>query len=222
MHHLIFQATGEDENSVIPYAQSGDFVKALMSFDAEDLDMGESEVSSELFLLKKICELKKWPVSGDYPRFYISQKVEVTLTRKNKAFCRVLNARSHETLEPLSMEGLQEAINACFKQVASWKTNAQAFMKQVFELYSEFRSSDGAPVALADLYQALYHQKPGYRREHFGLDLNHCLNSGLTRNQSHYLSVIPATSRQGQSFYVFDTTGTGQWVDQIAFLPLES
>lgn len=220
MHNLIFHRTEHDGQ--IPYAQSGDLIQALLDFDAEALEMVEVGQNPELFLLRKACELKQWPLSGEFPRFFIAQQVEVTLTRKNRGFVRILNARSHTALAPLTLDGLQQEISACLKQAQAWKTNPQTFMGQLFETWLKLRSSTSAPVPLSAVYQQLSLRSPGYKREYFGLDLNRCLNSGLIRNSTHLLSVTPATADQGQGFFVFDSGGTGQWIGQIIFLPLEN
>jgi hypothetical protein len=221
MHHLIFQPVENPEEMEMTYAQSGDWVKTLMDFDATDLNM-TADQNPELFILKKVCALNKWRFSGDFPRFYIQSQVEVTLTSKNKAFCRVINARSHKTLDPLSLQDLQTQIALDLQIAQGWKTDVKAFLTSLFSLYQELRSAEAEPVSLSALYQELYHERPAYQREFFGLDLNRSLNSGRTKNKTHALTVLPAaqSKRQGQAFYVFDTTGTGQWVDQIAFVPL--
>ncbi|MGE3727638.1 MAG: hypothetical protein AB7I41_18915 [Candidatus Sericytochromatia bacterium] len=219
MHHLIFQAVEHPEGQEIPYAQSQDLIHNLLGFDGLDLDMAQGQ-NPEQFLLGKACELKKWKISGEYPRFFVENQVEVTLSLKNKGFCRIINARSHTPLDPLTLDGLQVQIAADLALAAAWKSDPQAFLSALFDQYQMLCSSDGEPVLLSEIYQALSHKRPAYRREYFGLDLNRCLNSGRTKNKTHALSVLPANQRQTQSFYVFDTAGTGQWIDQIAFVPL--
>ncbi len=221
MHHLIFQAVDHPEDQEIPYAQSQDLIHNLLGFDGLDLEMEQGQ-NPELFLLRKACELKKWKLSGEYPRFFVQNQVEITLSLKNKGFCRIMNARSHTALDPLTMDGLQIQIAADLAQAAAWKSDPPAFLNQLFEQVQLLCNADGEPVLLSEIYQELSHKRPAYRREYFGLDLNRSLNSGRTKNKSHALSVLPASQRQTQSFYVFDTAGTGQWIDQIAFVPLAS
>lgn len=218
MQHLIFQPT--DHQGPIPYAQSRDLVTALLDFDAEVLeDMGVGSLP-ELFLLQKACALKAWALQGEFPRFFIAQQVEVVMTCKNRAFVRLLNARSHKALHPLTLEALQREISACLQEAHAWQTKPEVFLDSLFKAWQALSTTPAASVPLSAIYQYLY--QPGYRREYFGLDLNRCLNSGLTRNRTHFLSIIPATASAGQAFFVFDTSGTGQWIDQIAFLPLEN
>lgn len=221
MNNLIYHPSELPEGQEIPYAQSPDLIQSLLSFDGLDLDMEQGQNPS-YFLLTKVCELKKWPLSGNFPRFLVAAQVEVTLSLKNKAFCRILNARSHTPLDPLTLEGLQSQIAQDLAVAQAWKTDPPAFLSQLFEHYQSLCSADGEPVLLSEIYQALSHRKPTYRREYFGLDLNRSLNSGRSKNKSHALSVLPAPQRQSQSFYVVDNTGNGQWVDQIAFVPLDA
>lgn len=219
MHNLIYQAVEHPEDQEIPYAQSQDLIHNLLGFDGQDLGMAQGQ-NPELFLLRKTCELNKWKLSGEYPRFFVQNQVEVTLSLKNKGFCRVINARSHTSLDPLTLDGLQVQIAADLALADAWKTDPQVFLKGLFAQYQLLCNTEGEPLLLSEIYQELSHKRPAYRREHFGLDLNRSLNSRRTKNKTHALSVLPASQRQTQSFYVFDTTGTGQWIDKIAFLPL--
>jgi hypothetical protein len=218
VNHLIFQAPEHEYEGEIPYARSGDLIESLLAFDTEDLALQRSTQPAELFLLQKACELKHWSLRGAYPRFYLDQRLELTLTGRNQAFCRILNARSHEVIHPLSLEALQRTIQTQLASVQSHQTEVATFLSRLFTLYSQMAVEASEGLALEALFRLFSQKHPGCRREWFGLDLNRCLNSGQRNIQGHLLSVMPARAHQG--FYVFDTAGTGQWIDRIAFTPL--
>ena len=217
MHHLIFQAPEQAHEGEIPYAQSGDLITALLDFDTEELALTRSTQTPECFLLHKACELKHWALRGEYPRFYLEQHLEITLTGRNQAFCRILNARAHTRVSPLSLDALQRVLEAQLASVRAHQTDIPTFLKRLLGICALLEPDSADTLELEAVFRLFAQKYPGSRREWFGLDLNRCLNSGHRRLQGHLLSVLPADKHQG--FYVFDTAGTGQWIDRLTFAP---
>ena len=217
MHHLIFQTPEHAHEGEIPYARSGDLIETLLDFDSEDLALTRSSQSPESFLLQKACELRHWSLSGTYPRFYLEQHLEITLTGRNQAFCRILNARAHVRVSPLSLDALQRVIEAQLATVRAHQTDTHTFLKHLLGICALLEPDSSDTLELEAVFRLFAQKYPGTRREGFGLDLNRCLNSGHRRLQGHLLSVLPADKPQG--FYVFDTAGTGQWIDRLTFAP---
>ena len=188
----------------IPYAPKVDWVKALLSFDSDDLDLETEETQApELFLLEKACELNQWSYSGKPPRYFVQGWVELCLVGRERFLYRVLNARSHNH-KNLTLDDLITAVKQSLHLVNTYQTDVGRFLKEIFTAYDVLHKEDGDDVALAAIYEWVYHRHPRYKREQFGLDLNRLLASGKLEYDGKTCYLIPAEKSNKDSFYLYD------------------
>ena len=189
------------EEVPIPYAPKADFVKSLLNFDSADLDMEEQQ--PEVFLLNKTCELKKWSFSGRLPRYFVEHWVELCLVGPERFSYRVLNARAHRHMS-LTMDHLMTAIQQSLHVVNTYQTDLPRFLKELFIAYDILHKEAGDEVALAEVYDWIYHRHPRYKREQFGLDLNRLLASGALEHDGKLCTLTPAEKGSKDTFFLYD------------------
>lgn len=187
--------------------ESPDLVSALLSFGAADLSAGSGGVG---LLLEKACAIRGWQLGGSHPRFVVNHWVEVLLMGADQAHCRVLNAATHVTLRPLTLDNLLKTIAQQLQQVETHQT-APDFadrLQVAYDQLADAAASQGegpTEVPLHQLYLLLKQQQPAYARDHFGLDLFYMLENGLLLDRSP--SLMPDDTAPRKERYVLPDFG---------------
>ncbi|MBF2054107.1 MAG: hypothetical protein IGS03_11710 [Candidatus Sericytochromatia bacterium] len=198
-------SSSDREAEAIPSYESPDLVSALLSFGAADLSASGGGVD---LLLEKACAIRQWQLGGSHPRFVVNHWVEVMLVGADQAHCRVLNAATHVTLRPLTLDNLLKTIGQQLQQVEAHQTApdfAQRLMAAYDLLAEEVASAgEGLPeVPLHQIYLYLKQQQPTYARMHFGLDLFYALENGLLLDRNP--SLLPdETVPRKERYYLPD------------------
>jgi hypothetical protein len=150
-----------------------ELIRQLLQFSAEEYAPDSACPSEEL--LYKICEMKKWQVTGTYPHYIVNQWVDVTLGRS--AHVRLLNSVKHIHLHPLNFENLIAGIETVLKQRKAFRPD-EHFMDKLVKATQDLkpRSEVGQsmpPVyGLQKIFSHLQAQDRNLTRENFGLNLS--------------------------------------------------
>ncbi|MGV3524336.1 MAG: hypothetical protein ACO1RX_08930 [Candidatus Sericytochromatia bacterium] len=162
----VSEPTDYEELDAVPVYQPQELQSLLLSFGGSEL--AHDGQTPEDALIQKAAELHHWQLSGQRPRYVINHWVEVVLTGNLKGFCRILNSRTHQPLDPLTLSELLHQVDTLTATVNSWRTHAD-FVPRLLAAYDELDA--GGPVHLEDLHREMAVRQPDYRREHFGFDL---------------------------------------------------
>lgn len=207
---------GEEEIE-LPLSHSTDLVEELLSFDADDLELEDASHAGE-FMLRKLCALQNWSLEGNKSDFVVARWVEVVLVGDNEAYCRLLNARSHETVTPLTLSHLKRAISAELSRYEHWKTLADGLLPQLWQVWQTAGFSAGEQLPIDEVFRSLQKRYPSLRREYLGIDLNRILAQGHITLNGQVLALYPATSHPHRAFWVYDGD-TRQRISAIGFEP---
>lgn len=163
----------EETESEIPFADSPDLIHSLLDFEAAEL-AGSGDERPEDLLVKKACELRKWRCEGSHPRFLVNGWIEAVVTGRQQGFCRVLNSRTHISLNPFTLSGLLSELDKLHAWLQEYQTEP-GFEDRMIQTYELLADGLSAEVSLHEIYRYLNSRQPNYRRECFGLDLGRSL-----------------------------------------------
>lgn len=190
-------------------------IRQLLQFSPEEFAPDAACPSEEL--LHKVCEIKKWNVSGEFPHYYVENWAEVTLGRS--AHVRLLNSVKHIHLHPLNFENLIGGIETVLQQRKRFRPDEE-FMDKLVKATQDLKPrSEGAQSAppvygLAKIFSHLKNQ-PGSQitRESFGLNLSRL----MARPQlQHPRSIeLVGTEKRGSQSFVLVISGKPRRVDGL-------
>lgn len=150
-----------------------ELIRQLLQFSAEEYAPDSPCPSEEL--LYKICDMKKWKVTGTYPHYIVNQWVDVTLGRS--AHVRLLNSVKHIHLHPLNFENLIAGIETLLQQRKAFRAD-KSFMDQLVKATQDLKPRSEAgqsmpPVySLQKIFNHLHDHNRNLTRENFGLNLS--------------------------------------------------
>lgn len=185
--------------------------------DLEPNELEDLTDQPDKFILERVCEWNNWFLSGTYPEMLIEKYLQVILANE-QMYYRILNARSHKRLETLTMRQLQQVLKQELAIIQAWKTDKTAFLDQLYDrwldIYNDPLSDD--VISLEDLYSRMKQHRPDYRREYFGLDLNHLLAHEQPQIDNCNVTVYPA-EKSTKGFWIWDYHHGLHLIEGISF-----
>lgn len=192
-----------------------ELIRQLLQFTAEEY--APDDPCPAEALLQKVCEIKKWQYTGQFPHYFVENWVEVTLGRS--AHVRLLNSIKHVHLNPLNFENLIRGVETVLAQRKAFRPDPE-FMNKLVKATQDLkpRSQTGVLITptygLQTLFQHLKDQYgPTLTRESFGLNLSY-LMARPALQQPRTIELV-GTEQRGQQSFVLVIDGKPRRVDAL-------
>lgn len=192
-----------------------ELIRQLLQFSAEEY-APEDPCPAES-LLHKVCEMKQWKYTGQFPHYFVENWVELTLGRS--AHVRLLNSVKHLHLHPLNFENLIRGIEAVLAQRKTFRPDPE-FMNTLVKATQDLKPRSQTGVLITPVYglQTLFkHLKdqynPALTREAFGLNLSF-LMARPALQQPRSIELV-GTEQRGQQSFVLVVDGVPRRVDGL-------